>query len=38
VLADWVDRTAWVDFLVADAAIRSNTSVCLKVVDEYCLP
>ena len=27
-------RTAWVDFLVADAGIRSNTSVCLKVVDE----
>ena len=25
---------AWVDFLVPDAAIRSNTSVCLKVVDE----
>jgi phosphoserine aminotransferase len=34
VLADWVARTAWVDFLVADAAARSNTSVCLKVVDE----
>jgi phosphoserine aminotransferase len=34
VLTDWVARTPWVDFLVADAAIRSNTSVCLKVVDE----
>jgi phosphoserine aminotransferase len=34
VLADWVARTPWVDFLVSDAAIRSNTSVCLKVVDE----
>ncbi len=34
VLADWVARTGWVDFLVADPAIRSNTSVCLKVVDE----
>jgi phosphoserine aminotransferase len=34
VLTEWVARTAWVDFLVADAAIRSNTSVCLKVVDE----
>ena len=33
VLADWADRTAWVDFLVSDPAIRSNTSVCLKVVD-----
>ena len=33
VLAEWVARTPWVDFLVSDAAIRSNTSVCLKVVD-----
>jgi phosphoserine aminotransferase len=33
VLTDWVARTAWVDFLASDAAIRSNTSVCLKVVD-----
>jgi phosphoserine aminotransferase len=33
-LAEWVGRTPWVDFLVPDAAIRSNTSVCLKVVDE----
>jgi phosphoserine aminotransferase len=34
VLSEWVARTPWVDFLVADPAIRSNTSVCLKVVDE----
>ena len=33
VLADWAAMTPWVDFLAADAAIRSNTSVCLKVVD-----
>lgn len=33
VLSEWVARTPWVDFLVSDAAIRSNTSVCLKVVD-----
>jgi phosphoserine aminotransferase len=33
VLAEWVARTAWVDFLVRDPAIRSNTSVCLQVVD-----
>ena len=32
-LADWVGKTAWVDFLAADPAARSNTSVCLKVVD-----
>ncbi|HWA01448.1 MAG TPA: phosphoserine transaminase [Caulobacterales bacterium] len=33
VLANWVEKTAWVDFLATDASIRSNTSVCLKVVD-----
>lgn len=33
VLAEWVKRTPWVDFLVSDPSIRSNTSVCLKVVD-----
>lgn len=33
-LGDWVARTPWVDFLVADARCRSNTSICLKVIDE----
>jgi phosphoserine aminotransferase len=32
-IADWVKVTPWVDFLAAEPAIRSNTSVCLKVVD-----
>ncbi len=32
-IADWVARTNWVDFLAADPALRSNTSVCLKIVD-----
>jgi len=32
-LAAWVDQTPWVDFLAKDPATRSNTSVCLKVVD-----
>jgi len=35
VLTEWVARTPWVDFLVSDTAIRSNTSVCLKVIDEH---
>ncbi|MDQ0465087.1 phosphoserine aminotransferase [Caulobacter ginsengisoli] len=29
----WVARTAWVDFLAEAPETRSNTSVCLKVVD-----
>jgi phosphoserine aminotransferase len=33
VLSDWVAKTPWIDFLAKDPAIRSNTSVCLKVVD-----
>ena len=33
-IADWVERTTWIDFLAADAKLRSNTSVCLKVVDQ----
>jgi phosphoserine aminotransferase len=33
VLAEWVAKTPWVDFLAATPEIRSNTSVCLKVVD-----
>ncbi|MDO8288573.1 MAG: phosphoserine transaminase [Parvibaculum sp.] len=33
VIAEWVERTAWVDFLAEDVNTRSNTSVCLKVTD-----
>jgi phosphoserine aminotransferase len=33
VLTEWVTRTPWVDFLAPDAATRSNTGVCLQVVD-----
>jgi len=33
VLEAWAAKTAWVDFLAEDKAIRSNTSVCLKVTD-----
>jgi phosphoserine aminotransferase len=32
-IADWVARTPWIDFLARVPATRSNTSVCLKVVD-----
>src|SRR3974390_145950 len=33
VLADWKAKTPWIDFLPRDPAIRSNTSVCMKVID-----
>ena len=33
VLGDWVARTPWVDFLAKVPATRSNTSVCLSIVD-----
>src|SRR6204780_1282480 len=32
-LADWVARAGWIDFLAREPSQRSNTSVCLKVVD-----
>ncbi|ABS66452.1 phosphoserine aminotransferase [Xanthobacter versatilis] len=32
-IAQWVHNTPWVDFLATDPVTRSNTSVCLKVVD-----
>lgn len=36
-IADWVARTAWVDFLAESPEIRSNTSICLKLVaPAYC--
>src|SRR5215213_6225397 len=36
-IATWVARTPWIEFLASDPAIRSNTSVCLKVVDSAVL-
>jgi phosphoserine aminotransferase len=32
-LQAWVDRTDWIENLVAEPAARSNTSVCLRIVD-----
>ena len=31
----WVENSSWAGFLVADIAIRSNTSICLKIVDPW---
>ena len=33
VLADWVEKTDWIDFLPVVADTRSNTSVCLIITD-----
>ena len=33
-IADWAAKTPWIDFLARVPATRSNTSVCLKVVDK----
>jgi phosphoserine aminotransferase len=30
---DWIAKTAWIDNLATDPNTRSNTSVCLKIVD-----
>jgi len=32
-VAEWVERTPWVDFLAARPETRSPTSICLKVTD-----
>jgi phosphoserine aminotransferase len=37
VIADWVAKTAWVDFVARVPETRSNTSVCLKIVDKDVL-
>jgi phosphoserine aminotransferase len=36
-IADWVAKTPWIDFLPTHPATRSNTSVCLRVVDPALL-
>jgi hypothetical protein len=34
-MAQWVERTDWVDFLAADARTRSSTSITLKISDPW---
>ncbi len=33
VLTDWVSKTPWIDFLAMKPEARSNTSVCLTIID-----
>ena len=34
-IAGWVADSDWADFLASDPAVRSSTSVCLKMVDPW---
>jgi len=34
-IAEWVERTPWVDFLARDPRTRSCTSICLTIVDPW---
>jgi phosphoserine aminotransferase len=34
IIASWVEKNNWIDFLAESENIRSNTSVCLNVVNE----
>jgi phosphoserine aminotransferase len=34
-IAEWVERTPWVDFLASEPTTRSCTSICLQVVDPW---
>ena len=34
VIEEWVDKTPWIDFLAESSDIRSNTSVCLRIVND----
>ncbi len=36
-VTEWVERTAWVDFLAQDPQTRSCTSICLQIVDPWFL-
>ena len=33
IVADWVERTPWVDFLAREPATRSCTSICLEITE-----
>ncbi|MCG8364076.1 MAG: phosphoserine transaminase [Pseudanabaenales cyanobacterium] len=34
-ISDWVEKTPWIDFLAVVPETRSNTSICLKIVDPW---
>ncbi|MGE3165869.1 MAG: phosphoserine transaminase [Planctomycetota bacterium] len=34
-VAEWVERTPWIEFLARDPAVRSCTSICLRLTDPW---
>ncbi len=34
-IAEWVEKTSWIEFLAREPRTRSCTSICLKVVDPW---
>ena len=34
-IVNWVEKSAWIEFLAKDRATRSNTSVCLSIIDPW---
>ena len=34
-ISKWVEKTPWIDFLAVASETRSNTSICLKIVDPW---
>jgi phosphoserine aminotransferase len=37
IVADWVERTPWIDFVATVPETRSNTSVCFRLIDPSVL-
>lgn len=35
IVSDWVSQTPWIEFLAIDPTTRSNTSICLRIVDPW---
>jgi phosphoserine aminotransferase len=35
VIAAWVERTGWVEYLAADESTRSTTSICLRITADW---
>ncbi len=34
-LTKWLNKSSWAGFLAFDAAVRSNTSICLTIIDRW---